>query len=170
MKVRRLKEEPGNPEQEPGSNGVTAVDIVLKRSDMEAYSSRMLRIEPGGHTAYHDHTREHIAVILHGKCRVEANNQTEAVSEAYVVSIPAGVPHRFFNNGPERLAILIMNFFPPEVKQHEPIISPEIEIKSPVELESLAVPNSDQISAAPLPEPEPTVTHAPDEKDQNPVP
>lgn len=114
MKVRRLKEEPGILEQESGSSGVTAVDIVLKRSDMEAYSSRMLRIDPGGHSAYHDHAREHIAVILHGKCRVETNNQTETVGEAHVISIPPGVPHRFFNNGPERLAILIMNFFPPE--------------------------------------------------------
>ena len=167
MKVRRLKEEPGIPEQESGSSGVTAVDIVLKRSDMEAYSSRMLRIEPSGHTAYHDHTREHIAVILHGKCRVETNNQTEAVGEAHVISIPAGVPHRFLNNGPERLAILIMNFFPPEVKQIEPIKTEEIEVKSPSEPEPIAETNSDRISAVPIPEP--TATQAPDEKDQNPV-
>jgi quercetin dioxygenase-like cupin family protein len=170
MKVRRLKEEPGIPEQESGSSGVTAVDIVLKRSDMEAYSSRMLRIEPGGHTAYHDHAREHIAVILHGKCRVETNNQTETVGEAHVISIPAGVPHRFFNSGTERLAILIMNFFPPEAKQSESIKTEEVPVKSPSELETIEVTNSDRISAAPLPEPEPTVTQAPDEKDQTPVP
>jgi quercetin dioxygenase-like cupin family protein len=168
MKVRRLKEEPGIPEQESGSSGVTAVDIVLKRSDMEAYSSRMLRIEPGGHTAYHDHTREHIAVILHGKCRVETNNQTEAVGEAHVISIPAGVPHRFFNNGPERLAILIMNFFPPEVKQIETIKTQEIEVKSPSEPEPITETNSNRISAVPIPEP--TATQAPDEKVQKPVP
>jgi quercetin dioxygenase-like cupin family protein len=169
MKVRRLKEEPGIPEQESGSTGVTAVDIVLKRSDMEAYSSRMLRIEPGGHTAYHDHAREHIAVILHGKCRVETNNQTETVSEAHVISIPASVPHRFFNNGTERLAILIMNFFPPEVKQIESLKTEEIEVMAPPELESIAETNSDQISAAALSEPELIVTHAPDETDQNPI-
>jgi quercetin dioxygenase-like cupin family protein len=169
MKVRRLKEEPGIPEQESGSSGVTAVDIVLKRSDMKAYSSRMLRIDPDGHSAYHDHTREHIALILHGKCRVETNNQTETVGEAHVISIPAGVPHRFFNNGPERLAILIMNFFPPEVKPLKPMIAEEVEIKSPPELESLEPMNSDQISASLPTEPEPTVTRIPDEKAQNPV-
>ena len=169
MKVRRLKEEPGIPEQESGSSGVTAVDIVLKRSDMEAYSSRMLRIEPGGHTAYHDHVREHIAVILHGKCRVETNNQTENVGEAHVISIPTGVSHRFFNSGQERLAILIMNFFPPDVKQIEPIKTEEVEVKFPPELESIVLTNSDQISAAQLPEQEPKVAQATDEKDQNPV-
>ena len=136
---------------------------------MEAYSSRMLRIEPGGYTAYHDHVREHIAVILHGKCRVETNNQTENVGEAHVISIPTGVSHRFFNSGQERLAILIMNFFPPDVKQIEPIKTEEVEVKFPPELESIVLTNSDQISAAQLPKQEPKVAQATDEKDQNPV-
>jgi quercetin dioxygenase-like cupin family protein len=119
IKVRRLSEEPGEKELETGSRSATAVEIVLKRSDIEAFSSRLLRIEPGGHTAYHTHTREHVVLVVSGRCRVEMNDQTENVGEGYVVSVPADAPHRFFNPGPERLAILVLNFFPPESKMHQ---------------------------------------------------
>ncbi|MCX6654737.1 MAG: cupin domain-containing protein [Candidatus Bathyarchaeota archaeon] len=114
IKFRKLYEEPGEPEKEEGSQGVNSIGVVLKRVDLKAFSSRILRIEPGGHTAFHDHTREHVAVVLRGRCRVETKDSTQELREAMIVTIPSGEGHRFFNPGSDRLALLILNLFTEE--------------------------------------------------------
>ncbi len=114
IKVRRLNEEPGEPEKEEGSQAVNSIDVVLKRTDLKAFSSRILRIEPGGHTALHAHSREHVAIVLRGRCRVETKDATQELKEAMIVTIPSGEGHRFFNFGDERLALLILNLFTEE--------------------------------------------------------
>ena len=119
MKVRKLREEPGEPEKEEDSSGVNSVDVVLKREDIAGFSSRILRIEPGGHTAFHEHEREHVAVVLRGRCRAETKTDVADVGEGCIVSIPPGEPHRFNNTGKERLALLVMNLFPREEPKQE---------------------------------------------------
>ncbi len=111
LRIRRLSEEPGAPEAEVGALGVNAIDLVLKRADLKAFSSRVLRIEPGGHTAFHSHSREHIAVVLSGRCRVETKDTNTEIGGGMVVAIPQNEGHRFFNPGSNRLALLILNFF-----------------------------------------------------------
>ena len=111
VKIRRLSEEPGEEEDTEGFSGVNNVWAVLKRDDLEAFSSRIFRIEPGGHTALHSHDREHIAVVIRGVCSVEWGEASDDVGEGSIISVGRGVPHRFVNRGRERLALLIMNFF-----------------------------------------------------------
>ncbi|MBN1682311.1 cupin domain-containing protein [Candidatus Bathyarchaeota archaeon] len=120
IKVRKLNEEPGELVNESDSLFVNSVDVVLKRSDFDSFSSRILRIEPGGHTAFHFHLREHIVIVIRGTCRVETDDQTIEVQEAQIVTIPPNVSHRFSNPSNERLALLIMNFF-----EESKIISPQ---------------------------------------------
>jgi len=114
IRVRKLNEEPGEPEREEGSQGVNSVDVVLKRVDLKAFSSRILRINPGGHTAFHSHAREHVAVVLTGRCRIETTGATQEMREAMIVAIPSMEGHRFTNPGSVPLAILILNFFTEE--------------------------------------------------------
>ena len=124
IRVRKLNEEPGEPEREGDSQGVNSVDVVLKRADLKAFSSRILRIEPGGHTAFHDHTRGHVAVVIRGRCRVETRDSTQELREAMIVTIPSGEGHRFFNPGSDRLALLILNLFTEEEpKQTDPALT-----------------------------------------------
>jgi mannose-6-phosphate isomerase-like protein (cupin superfamily) len=111
IKVRKLSEEPGESEKEDGSLAVNSVDVILKRTDLKGFSSRILRIQPGGHTAFHEHSREHVVIVLNGRCRVETKAETLELREAMLVSVPGGVTHRFFNPGNERLALLILNLF-----------------------------------------------------------
>ncbi len=114
IRVRRLSEEPGAPEAESGAQGVNAIDLVLKRADLKAFSSRVLRIGPGGHTAFHSHSREHVAIVLSGRCRVETNDTNTEIRSGMVVAIPSNEGHRFFNPGSDRLALLVLNFFTEE--------------------------------------------------------
>lgn len=120
IKVRKLSEEPGAPEVETGAQGVNSIDLVLKRTDCKAFSSRVLRIESGGHTAFHSHAREHLAVVLSGRCRVETKDTNQEIRGGMVVSIPSNEGHRFFNPGSDRLALLVLNFFTEEDKPAEP--------------------------------------------------
>ena len=121
IRVRKLSEEPGVPEAESGSQGVNSIDLVLKRVDLKAFSSRILRIEPGGHTAFHSHSREHVAVVLSGRCRVETKDANQEIRGGMVAAIPSMEGHRFFNSGSERLALLVINLFTEDVSKSEPV-------------------------------------------------
>lgn len=129
IKVRRLREEPGDMERELGASEVNYVDVVLKRG-VAAFSSRLLRIQPGGHTAYHSHPREHVALVISGMVRVEVENESAGVQEAHVVTIPANTPHRFVNPGPHPLALLVLNMFPEEP---EPATPAEMPVQEPTQ-------------------------------------
>ena len=111
IRIRRLSEEPGDDVKEEGFTGVNSVWAVLKRTDLTGFSSRIFRMEPGGHTAVHSHGREHVAVVIKGKCRVEGGGETMDVGEGSIITVPADASHRFSNPGRDRLVLLIMNFF-----------------------------------------------------------
>jgi quercetin dioxygenase-like cupin family protein len=111
VKVRKLSEEPGIEETEEGFSGVNSVWAVLKRTDLTGFSSRIFRMEPGGHTATHTHDREHVAVVVSGVCRVEGIPDPVTVSSGSIISVPPNLPHSFSNPGRDRLVLLILNMF-----------------------------------------------------------
>jgi len=111
LKVRRLTEEPGSDELEEGYSGVNTVWAVLKRNDLTGFSSRIFRMEPGGHTSMHAHEREHAAIVIRGSCRVECGSESEEVGEGCILTIPSNATHRFSNPGKDRLVLLVMNLY-----------------------------------------------------------
>lgn len=111
LRIRKLSEEPGIDEQEKGFTGVNTVWAVLKRTDLTAFSSRIFRIEPGGHTAGHTHDREHVVVVVSGNCIVESDEFKKSVNAGNIITVPNNISHKFFNPGPKRLVLLIMNLF-----------------------------------------------------------
>ena len=111
VKVRKLSEEPGIEETEEGFSGVNTVWAVLKRTDLSGFSSRIFRMEPGGHTAIHTHEREHVAVVVSGVCKVGGIPDPVTVGSGSIISVPPNLPHSFSNPGRDRLVLLIMNMF-----------------------------------------------------------
>ena len=111
VKVRKLSEEPGIEETEEGFSEINSVWAVLKRTDLTGFSSRIFRMEPGGHTATHTHDREHLAVVVSGVCRVEGIPDPVTVNSGSIISVPPNISHRFSNPGRDRLVLLIMNMF-----------------------------------------------------------
>ncbi len=112
IKVRKLSEEPGINETEPGFQGVNSVWPVLKRTDLAEFSSRIFRMEPGGYTATHTHEREHVAVVASGSCRVEVGEEFWMAEAGNIITVPPNLIHRFSHPGMERLVLLIMNMTP----------------------------------------------------------
>lgn len=125
LKIRKLSEEPGIDEREEGYSGVNSVWVVLKRRDIVGFSSRIFRIEPGGHTTTHSHDREHVAVVIKGVCRLEGGNAVRDVPGGSIITVPSNTPHRFSNLSQERLVILIMNLFPSPTDSEEEVIRDE---------------------------------------------
>ena len=111
LRIRKLSEEPGSDEVEEGYSGVNSVWVVLKRTDLADFSSRIFRMEPGGRTRMHTHDREHVAVVIRGTCRVDTGTEFKEVREGSIVTVPANTSHRFSNASPEGLVLLIMNFY-----------------------------------------------------------
>jgi quercetin dioxygenase-like cupin family protein len=111
VKVRKISEEPGIQETEEGFSGVNSVWAVLKRTDLTGFSSRIYRMEPGGHTEIHTHDREHLAVVVSGICKVEGIPDPVTVGSGSIISVPSDLPHSFSNPGRDRLVLLIMNMF-----------------------------------------------------------
>ncbi len=120
LRIRKLAEEPGEQVTEEGFRGVNNVWVVQKRDEMGPFSSRIFRIEPGGHTDLHAHDREHIAVVIRGTYKVEGKGVVEDVGEGSIVSVGKSVSHRFTNTGRGRLALLKMNFFEASSEQIPP--------------------------------------------------
>ena len=112
LKVRKLSEEPGIDETEPGFQGVNSVWTVLRRTDLAEFSSRIFRMEPGGHTATHTHEREHVAVVVSGSCRVDIGEESWTAGAGSIITVPPNLIHRFTNPDKERLVLLIMNMTP----------------------------------------------------------
>jgi quercetin dioxygenase-like cupin family protein len=117
VRVRKLSEEPGLEETEEGFKGVNTVWVVLKRIDLTGFSSRIFRMEPGGHTATHTHSREHVVLVVSGVCRVEGIPEPVTVVQGSIITVPANLPHSFSNPGRDRLVLLIMNMFTESVAQ-----------------------------------------------------
>lgn len=88
-------------------NTVMAVD----KTRLAAYSCRVLRIGSGGSTAMHDHGRTHVVMALSGKARVETGEEVTEITPGMVVTIPAGVPHRFVNMTNKKTALLVQNLY-----------------------------------------------------------
>lgn len=112
LKVRVLEEELGEQITEEGYRGVNSVWLAMERRGLKEFSSRIFRIEAGGHTSMHSHEREHLALVIKGSCLVECASERILLKEGSLVEIPSGVPHRFLNPGRGRLHLLIMNLTP----------------------------------------------------------
>jgi quercetin dioxygenase-like cupin family protein len=94
IKVRKLSEEPGINETQDGYKNVNTVWAVLKRTDISAFSSRIFRIEQGGHTSTHKHTREHVAIVISGNCSVASSDEEKIVSQGSIITVPQQLPHK----------------------------------------------------------------------------
>jgi quercetin dioxygenase-like cupin family protein len=112
IRIRKISEEPGIDEETEGFCGVNSVWVVLKRTEIDSFSSRIFRMDTGGHTAMHSHEREHIAIVIRGTCRIESEGSYRDSDAGSIITVPPKISHRFSNPIGDRLVLLIMNLFP----------------------------------------------------------
>jgi quercetin dioxygenase-like cupin family protein len=111
IKIRKITEEPGENVQEEGYEGVNNVWVSFKREDLDAFSSRLFRLDTNASTPLHEHKREHIAIVIDGKCNLVTNENDFELREGTIITIPSMIPHRFSNPYNSKSILIIMNFF-----------------------------------------------------------
>ena len=118
LKIRKLSEEPGEPMEGEDVQGVNSVMVVPRMDDVSAFSARLMRLNPGGHTGFHEHPRVHTVLVLSGRIRIETGDEVKQADSGSVISIPSNMKHRFFNPTDKIAAIMVLNIFP-EVQEEE---------------------------------------------------
>jgi mannose-6-phosphate isomerase-like protein (cupin superfamily) len=73
-------------------------------------------VPPGQATAEHAHSgSEEIVYVVQGEGRAKAGEQTGDFKANHLLSIPAGVPHRYNNTGADDLVLFVVYSPPAEV-------------------------------------------------------
>jgi len=120
LKIRKLSEEPGEPMEGEDVQGVNSVMAVTRMDDVSAFSARLMRLNPGGHTGFHEHPRVHAVLVLSGRIRVETGDEVKHAESGSVISIPSNMKHRFFNPSDQTVAIMVLNMFKEEPEESQP--------------------------------------------------
>jgi quercetin dioxygenase-like cupin family protein len=82
--------------------GVTRTRIrwLIKKEDgAPNFAMRVLEMEPGGSSPFHDHPWEHEVFVLEGEGTVWAEGRENPLAPGMAVFVPSGEKHRFRNEG-----------------------------------------------------------------------
>ena len=85
--------------------------MMIKKTTVSAVSTRIIKLNPGGHTETHSHDRVHHVVALEGDPMLETDVETVLLDRLNLVEIGSGVPHRFINKKDTPAIILVINLF-----------------------------------------------------------
>ena len=107
---RNLSDEDWEPWVGEGYHNAYSTMMVQKTS-VSAVSTRLIRLESGGHTGSHSHDRVHHVVAIEGQAMLETDHEKIELDHLVLVEISANVPHRFVNRENESAVILVLNLF-----------------------------------------------------------
>lgn len=82
--------------------------VLISAEEAPHFALRRFRIAPGGYIPLHTNTVEHEQYVLRGRARLEIDQQTYQVQAGDAVFIPAGIPHRYENQGEEDFEFLCL--------------------------------------------------------------
>lgn len=97
-----------NPEKYEGGEFVGVVKQVLigRQDGAPNFVIRYFRIEPGGHSQLERHPHDHGVVILHGRAKVQLNDEFHELGPLDVVYVGGNDLHQFRNIGEDALGFL----------------------------------------------------------------
>ena len=108
--VRKLKEEEWVPWIGEGYEKASSL-MMIKETKTEEVSCRIIRLDPSGTTAMHEHDRVHHVIILDGSALIETDREKINLDPLKAVEVPSKVPHRFVNENNNVAVIQVFNIF-----------------------------------------------------------
>ena len=97
MKVFQFDEVPA--ESYAGMQGVAIRWVLGANVDAPTAYMRVIEVEPGHATGYHEHTWEHQAFVLAGEGAVRHGTTRTPLREGACVYVPPDEIHQFINTG-----------------------------------------------------------------------
>lgn len=85
--------------------------MMVQKTGSSAVSTRLIKLDSGGHTASHSHDRIHHVIAVEGKAVLETDQERIVLDHLVLVEVSANVPHRFINIEKEPAIILVLNLF-----------------------------------------------------------
>jgi len=82
--------------------------LITKEDGAENFAMRMVEVEPGGHTSWHEHDWEHEIFILEGKGVAKSKEGEEEFKPWDVIFIPPMAKHQLKNTGKDLLKFLCL--------------------------------------------------------------
>ena len=86
--------------------GITSKPLVGEATGAKVFSSGVTTFPPGAAIDLHTHNCDEQVTLLEGQGTVEVDGRRSAVAAYDTTFVPAGVPHRFINNGKGIMRIL----------------------------------------------------------------
>ena len=111
VKIRKLSEENWEPWVDEGYSGASS-NMMVPKIDAGAYSCRIIKLVPGGHTGMHSHERVHHVMMIKGEAVLETETEKVTLDNMKAVMIEADTPHRFINTSNDVAMIQVQNIFP----------------------------------------------------------
>lgn len=108
--VRKLSGEKWEPWIGEGYHDASSIMMVSK-TEAAAVSCRIIRLNPGGHTAMHSHERIHHIITLEGSALLETDKESIVLEHLNEATVGSDVPHRFINKSDSVTLIQVLNIF-----------------------------------------------------------
>jgi len=90
------------------AKGVNMRWLISDKDGAPNFAMRMVEVEPGGHTPFHNHPWEHEAFILQGTGVLVGKEGEKPLAVGDVVYISPDEQHNFKNIGKEKLQFLCL--------------------------------------------------------------
>jgi quercetin dioxygenase-like cupin family protein len=101
MKVQHYREIDPLPVEgiEEATEGLTIRRLISEVDGATEFTMDVFEIEPGGHSAYHEHSWEHQIFVLSGEGTLRGAEGPVQFTAGDVIFIAAGEPHQIVNDG-----------------------------------------------------------------------
>ena len=103
MYVKDYREVPSEP---GGADGLTMRWVINASQGATNFAMRVLELEPGKVSPFHQHDNEHEVFVLDGQGEVETSEGSKTVKAGSVVFIPERENHQFRNTGKKDLRFI----------------------------------------------------------------
>ena len=84
---------------EEATEGLTIRRLISEVDGATEFTMDVFEIEPGGHSAYHEHPWEHQIFVLSGEGTLVGDKGPVSFTHGDVIFIAAGEPHQIVNDG-----------------------------------------------------------------------
>ena len=91
------------PSESGGADGLTMRWVINGSQGATNFAMRVLELEPGKVSAFHQHDNEHEVFVLEGEGEVETPGGTSSIKSGSVVFISEKENHQFRNTGKEMM-------------------------------------------------------------------
>lgn len=95
-------------EADEGASKLKVRWLITKETGAPTFAMRLFEMEPGGHSPFHNHDREHEVFVLEGEGLVVGGKEEKKIEAGDAIFMPPNEQHQFKNNGEKTLKFLCL--------------------------------------------------------------